>query len=278
MQIPHHLFKKDTIYRTIGNSDLSGHLGAGFLLKKDARDYNINMILPVYSGVFVLNGTGNFIDETGKIIPLFPGCFFQRMPSIKHSTYIDDGCNWLEFFICIPPNFFHSMSAMNLPGTQEPVLIPGLNPGLIDTFTQFFHNLKSCTDQELPYLLCEAQKIIYTLYTHTYESPSKEKQFIDLACSLLKDNATSRLHTEELCQSIDMGYEKFRKLFKSQVGLSPTQYRIQCRINLAKTLLLTDDASIEQLAYTLGYIDPYTFSKQFKKFTGFSPLEFKKFY
>ncbi|MGL4738235.1 MAG: helix-turn-helix domain-containing protein, partial [Cellulosilyticaceae bacterium] len=154
----------------------------------------------------------------------------------------------------------------------------GLNPGLIDTFTQFFQTLKTCPDADLPYLLCEAQKIIYTLYTHTYETPSKEKQFIDLACSLLKNNATSRLHTEELCNSLGMGYEKFRKLFKLQVGLSPTQYRIQCRINLAKTLLLTSDSSIEQLAYELGYIDPYTFSKQFKKFTGLAPLEFKKFH
>lgn len=276
MQIPSHLFKKDTVYRTIGPNDSLGHLGAGFLIKKDYRDYNINMILPVYSGVFVLSGTGSYVDASGQTTPLSPGCFFQRMPDTRHSTYIDEGSNWLEFFICIPPSFFHSMVAMNLPGPRQSVLSPGLNIGLLDTFTTFTENLRKSNDAELPYLLCEAQKIIYHLYFLSNQSLSAESQLVHTACSLLKKHATSRETTEEICKSLDMGYEKFRKLFKRQIGLSPTQYMIQHRINLAKTLLLTSDLSIESIAYKLGYIDPHTFSKQFKKLTGISPLQFKK--
>lgn len=276
MQIPSRFFKKETIYRTIGANDSTGHLSAGFLIKKDYRDYNINMILPVYSGVFVLSGTGSYVDESGQTTLLSPGSFFQRMPGVKHSTYIDQGSNWLEFFICIPPAFFQSMVAMNLPGTQQAVLSPGINIGLLDTFTMFMESLKKSTDAELPHLLCEAQKIIYHLYFLSHHSLSDESQLIHTACILLKNNVTSRQTTEEICKPLEMGYEKFRKLFKQQTGLSPTQYRIQHRINLAKNLLLTADSSIESLAYELGYIDPHTFSKQFKKFTGSSPLQFKR--
>ena len=276
MQLSPELFKKDTVYRTIGSDNLFGHLGAGFMYKKDYRDYNIDMLLPVYSGVFVLNGTGTYCDTHGNSIPLSPGCFFQRMPSVKHSTYIDESSNWLEFFICIPPQFFQSMVAMNLPGTKEPVLYPGLNVGLLDTFIQFMENLRKASDTDLPYLLCEAQRIIYNLYTLSHQSKTTESELIDLSCTLLQKHATSRLSTEEICQELNIGYEKFRKLFKEYMGLSPTQYMIQHRINLAKSLLLTSDSCIEALAYELGYVDPQTFSKQFKKFTGVSPIYFRK--
>ena len=73
-----------------------------------------------------------------------------------------------------------------------------------------------------------------------------------------------------------MSYERFRKVFKERVGMSPGDYRIRRRVELACRLLVQERIPAKQVAYDLGYADEYCFSKQFRKFIGVSPDAFRK--
>ncbi len=48
------------------------------------------------------------------------------------------------------------------------------------------------------------------------------------------------------------------------------------RLNHAKELLVTGDAPIVAVAKSVGYHDPYHFSKRFKKQFGVSPSKFRE--
>ncbi|MFB9278802.1 helix-turn-helix domain-containing protein [Cohnella cellulosilytica] len=67
----------------------------------------------------------------------------------------------------------------------------------------------------------------------------------------------------------------FAEIFYKDMGISPINYLINYRMKFAEKLLLTTNASIREIGRSVGYADPYQFSKMFKKHMGVAPSEFK---
>lgn len=68
----------------------------------------------------------------------------------------------------------------------------------------------------------------------------------------------------------------FRKSFEAVYGISPIRYLNNFRISKAKSILLSDYDTIEQVALSVGYNSIYHFSKMFRQYTGMSPTEYAK--
>ena len=68
----------------------------------------------------------------------------------------------------------------------------------------------------------------------------------------------------------------FRKLFRDETGITPTEFVSVRRIDKAIELfqLFRDHIPIKEIAWQVGYSDPYYFSRQFKQRTGVSPQQF----
>ena len=77
-------------------------------------------------------------------------------------------------------------------------------------------------------------------------------------------------------EQMNLSVSHFAHIFKKHIGISPIQYRNILRINNAKTLLLTTNLSIEDIAFQLGYTSVSIFSKRFKEATNLSPLNYRK--
>lgn len=67
----------------------------------------------------------------------------------------------------------------------------------------------------------------------------------------------------------------YRKL-KVVSGLSAVDIIRNLRINKASELLIHSDMNVSEIAYNLGFSDPFYFSKTFKKETGLSPLQYRR--
>ena len=67
----------------------------------------------------------------------------------------------------------------------------------------------------------------------------------------------------------------FIRLFKKAFHTTPHQYLIKRRIEKAKQLASGHDLSITTICYSIGFASPGSFSLLFKKYTGYSPLEYK---
>jgi AraC-like DNA-binding protein len=50
----------------------------------------------------------------------------------------------------------------------------------------------------------------------------------------------------------------------------------QMRMHQAQELLTNTDNLVKSIAYLLGYSDSFSFSAAFKRYTGYSPREFRK--
>lgn len=68
------------------------------------------------------------------------------------------------------------------------------------------------------------------------------------------------------------GLEVFRKVY----GMSPRQYLSDLKLHEAKVLIAQPDLPLKQIAAILGYSHLSHFSRQFKRWTGMSPLQYRQ--
>ncbi len=66
------------------------------------------------------------------------------------------------------------------------------------------------------------------------------------------------------------------KIFKYATGYTIQEYLIQFRMTKAKKLLRETSMPVQYVSFAVGYNDPFSFSKVFKKNTGMSPTEWRK--
>ena len=80
----------------------------------------------------------------------------------------------------------------------------------------------------------------------------------------------------EIAKHCGLDRSYLSKLFKNATDMTPQEYLLSFRMNKAKELLKDSSISVQNVAYSVGYNDPLSFSKFFKRETGLSPSEYRK--
>jgi AraC family transcriptional regulator len=78
-----------------------------------------------------------------------------------------------------------------------------------------------------------------------------------------------------IAKELNLSRSQCTKLFAKVYGLSPRQYVSQMKLKLAKELLVTTHLSMTDIAEKLGFQSASHFSRQFRRWTGQSPSEFR---
>lgn len=262
-------------YRFINNDTVNGILSCGFLSKPLNSDLLTNCKNDYYSCSVLLNGKGTFIDSHGNSYPITPNFVFQCFPGQKFSIIFDNNSDWSEFNIKIGKSIFQSLASLNLLNTNTPVFQINLKPYLTQWFSELVNQLRHTENVELPEVLFVTQKLLINLHK---EDISKYEDDIDSIITASKQllfyKQNENISLKEIASSFNISYEKFRKIFKEKVGMSPIQYRLQTKFYLAQRLL-NDGLPIKVVAEEVGYTDPFTFSRQFTKYIGLPPSKFK---
>ena len=266
--------KSDVIYRCIGKEMKNGILACGFMRKETAERSQYHFSNAYYSCFVLLRGSGRYLSETGTSYQLQAGSLVQRLPGVPHSTIIHPDGKWLEFFISIGKPFFKAFCSIGVY-YQTPVQTTELFPGDLERYQKLLRKLKAAPDSQLPLLLPELQKEILRMHgCHTH--PEKmQRDPVEIACDALSQNLEEEISMEELASSLQLGYETFRKVFKKQTGISPARYRTGKKMEQA-CILLDGGVPIKEIAGLVGYGDVYAFSKQFSRFFGFPPGQYRK--
>lgn len=88
--------------------------------------------------------------------------------------------------------------------------------------------------------------------------------------------AESAFRIEEIMGSLGIspgyGLEVFRKVY----GLSPRQFLSELKLQEAKVLIRQPELSLKEIGLRLGYSQLSHFSRQFKRWTGMSPLHYRQ--
>lgn len=94
-----------------------------------------------------------------------------------------------------------------------------------------------------------------------------------------KNISNSSFSLEDSIKLLPLNYDYVRKLFKKETGLTPHEYLVNARMELARELIASgmgnrySNYSVGQIAEACGFAEPLYFSRVFKKNFGISPSE-----
>lgn len=273
-------FKKNQfLHRVLTDKSASGYLAMGYVEKSTNWGSNYNMISENYGGIYVISGTGIYKDERIGELTVSSGDFIQRIPNQLHTTLVTSD-DWKEIYISVGFDFFNLLKQINVIDNESPVLKPGLDFDLIDTLMSYYDELNEATPLELPLLVPTVIKVVARVqYLDKTKNVSTDNALIlNMSKKYIDDHIHERPTIEDIANHVNIGYEKFRKLFANYFGISPGHYIQQHRNYRAQRMLTDTDLTIKEIADALGYLDAFAFSKQFKKMTGMAPKRFRAMY
>jgi AraC family transcriptional regulator len=79
-----------------------------------------------------------------------------------------------------------------------------------------------------------------------------------------------------IAADLDMSQYYFCRLFKQSTGMTPHQYLMQQRVERSKQLLQQTELTITEVAMECGFTHQSHFAKYFRRYTGFTPRQFRQ--
>jgi transcriptional regulator GlxA family with amidase domain len=96
------------------------------------------------------------------------------------------------------------------------------------------------------------------------------------AMLILEQQLHSPATIEALCEPLGIGRRQLERRFKSDVGLSPAEYRQRLRLERARWLLVNTDLEVTEVSLECGFQDSANFARVVRKAWGLSPREVRQ--
>jgi AraC-like DNA-binding protein/mannose-6-phosphate isomerase-like protein (cupin superfamily) len=186
--------------------------------------------------------------------------------------------------------YFCGVGALAIKGLADGFLIPNHRAPVIhaDKYSykieNYFSNIfEECSSQVLGFETISQHLLVSLIIliiriTTASEDPAMNspdslgyriKEYID-------KNYTREISLDDIANHLYLSPYYISHIFKKEVGLSTINYLITRRVGEAKKLLLTTDATIEEISRQVGYENSNYFAMLFKKITGTSPGKFRQ--
>lgn len=144
-------------------------------------------------------------------------------------------------------------------------------------FLQFNEDIQNCS--KLSEIIALLQRHISALFDkYCHEKRHAELRPIQIAKDYIRNHISEAITLKDICAEINFNEAYFSSMFKKETGMNFSKYLIHARIETAKDLLKSSDDKIETIAKSVGYNDLKTFNKNFRKYTGLKPSEYRRLY
>lgn len=167
----------------------------------------------------------------------------------------------MQLYIQIIYVIFKVMRIKNIPITVQ-------NSDGIDIIT----SISTCP-------LNEVYDTIHKLISHIGEYFESEKTELDIhaVVEYINQNYNKILSLESIADHFHTTPKYTSKFIKEHLGLPYVEYLASLRIDKAKALLCNTDKSIAEIYEMVGFNNRNTFIRTFKKITGVTPSDYRKF-
>ncbi|EDP59761.1 AraC family transcriptional regulator [Vibrio sp. AND4] len=110
-----------------------------------------------------------------------------------------------------------------------------------------------------------------------FETSRKESRFdLEVIDRYIEQHLSHKISVAQLAGSVFLGESQFHSLFKEQMGITPHQYVLGKRIDMARDLIEKGQLTLGQTAEFTGFSSQSTFTHTFTRLQGVSPSQYKK--
>ena len=235
--------------------------------------------------VYITHGAG-WCAVDGVVNPMLTGDLYVIPIGLTHEFYGDPG---LEYVNCL----FNK----EIFKEDELKLFDHFNNSKRNefahkyTFGPFYHNKITGMLKELMEELSSTQifhsiraralfiNFLIFIIQNTSQSPGIKsncaQQNLARVLSYIDDNLEQKLTLEKLAEISNYTAEYLSKLFKKEIGATPSEFICKRRLEKACILLEESDFTIEEISNKTGFFDASYFIKMFKKKCAITPAQFR---
>ena len=105
---------------------------------------------------------------------------------------------------------------------------------------------------------------------------TRMESYVSFVLHYIHMNYQSSVTVQELTGLLGISQPYLFRIFKAATGKSPKQYLGDYRLLQAKKLLTETDLTVSEIAASVGYPDPFAFSKFFSSRQGISPQRYRQ--
>lgn len=203
------------------------------------------------------------------------------MPSCYRINSLPDGSDFYAISLSLDRNLLFELCSKVKSAPDNNCLTFEVHRAGAEILNDFLRLLQ-CSDAEQVELISPLIK--RELYYHLLKSsfgPQLRQIFgqqsrgaqIIRAVEYLKDNFKEQISIEALAGLVHMATPTFYRHFKSFLSVSPLQYQKSLRLHEARRLMMSENYTASQAAFSVGYESDQQFSREYKRLFGLSPRE-----
>lgn len=268
------------VTKTVGQQDVPPH--SSYPIGKHPEEYlfspNRGRLLQEIQILYISKGRGWFVSAHHPKTQLLAGDAVILYPGEWHSYTPDPDSGWRESWIGFTGKMAENLIGKLLSDKTSPIYKVGVHDLLCDAFNAACEVSETQLPAYQEQLAGYVSLIIYTIYARSRQLPylgNPDIHGINIAIKYMRLHLNENIRMEDVSREAQMGYSKFRKLFREYTGFAPAQYFLQLKMERAKGYLLNTTLSCKEIAYRLGFDSSSYFNKMFRIHQGMTPLEFR---
>jgi AraC-like DNA-binding protein len=179
---------------------------------------------------------------------------------------------------------------LHAAGTQVPELLSVITPDGCEVLVELHDAYRAIAtiddaiacferDETTPSLISAAGagwSLLAQLAADVVAGGRQRTEPVRQAQDYLRRNFAKPLSVAELARTAGLSPSHFSALFRAATGGGVVEYTKRLRMARARELLITSSRDIGDIAETVGYIDAFYFSRQFRTVHGCSPSDYRR--
>nr|WP_067054540.1 AraC family transcriptional regulator [Mucilaginibacter sp. L294] len=230
--------------------------------------------------IYCLQGKGHYIFGNKRYVVTANQYILLPATEQYMRYWADIQDPWTIYWVHFTGKKIKEFNTM-LPIATDPIpLAIPFNQLGIDLWNKIYTSLEMGYSREN---LLNANFFLYSfvatfLFPEGYYNPLKKdnSDIIDQTIDFMHMHIDKRLSVREMSAERSISDSYLTKLFRKSTGMAPMDYFIHLKMQKACQLLHADNVKIKDVAFELGYDDPYYFSRLFKRYMGTSPEPYRQ--
>jgi AraC-like DNA-binding protein/mannose-6-phosphate isomerase-like protein (cupin superfamily) len=252
----------------------AGHLLAGTDHRIERDHY------PGQELIFCLRGRGT-VKVRGREHGVEPGSLVWINCHRPHAYWSHPATPWELLWVRAEGPGLERIGGM-LAVDRLPVITGLRTQEVVPVFQRLFARMQRSTTDAAAAIHADVARLIAAAFRARFRAGGLDSTRPPLPPGVAKAVQQMRLYyhqpwrLRQLAALAGLSESSFSRLFRATMGTSPIDWLRRERINQAKRRLGETTDSVKEIAAQVGYHDPYFFSKDFKRFTGLAPTQFRQ--
>jgi AraC family transcriptional regulator of arabinose operon len=227
---------------------------------------------------YCVDGHG-WYEISGQHFEVGPNEFFILPQNVEHSYGSGREHPWSIYWIHFGGDSLPQLNKVQAVQKHfKPYYIKN-HGDIVPLFSKIYKTLELgySIDNLLFSNMCLSEFLTLFVYnSRHYEAAAADKaDCVDSAILFMQEHIKDNISLNELSSQYNYSVSRFSNLFKQKTGYAPIDYFVQMKMQKACQQLDFTNRSVKDIAFSMGFDDPYYFSKRFRTIIGMSPKKYR---